>query len=87
MDEQEILKVASVLNTWNPLGDRAIKIADLDGYRAEAIEIIYNSGLRKNAKVSEIIMEVINEAFDLSLSESDCVDPARKINEILKRKA
>jgi len=87
MDEQEILKVANVLNTWNPLGDRAIKIADLDGYRTEAIEIIYNSGLRKNAKTSEIIMEVINEAFDLSLLESDCLEPAKKVNDILKRKA
>ena len=86
MDEQEILKVANVLDAWNPLGDRAIKIADLDGYRAESIEIIYNSGLRKNTKTSEIIMEVINEAFDLSLSESDCAEAATKINEILKRK-
>ena len=87
MDEQQILKVASVLNTWNPLGDRAIKIADLDGYRAEAIEIIYNSGIRKNAKTSELIMEVINEAFDLSLTESDCFEPAKKINVILKQKS
>jgi hypothetical protein len=87
MDEQEILKVANVLDTWNPLGDRAIKIADLDGYRAEAIEIIYNSGLRKKAKTSEIIMEVINESFDMSLSESDCLEPAKKVSAILKRKA
>jgi hypothetical protein len=87
MDEQEISKVANVLNSWNPLGDRAIKIADLDDYRAEAIEIIYNSGVHKNNKTSEIIMEVINESFDLSLTESDCSEVGQKIKDILKRKA
>ena len=40
MDETQITKVAEVLSEWNPLGNEARDIHDLDGYRTEAIDII-----------------------------------------------
>ena len=40
MDETQIIKVAEVLSEWNPLGNEARNIPDLDGYRTEAIDII-----------------------------------------------
>ena len=42
MDETQIIKVAEVLSEWNPLGNEARNIPDLDGYRTEAIDIIGN---------------------------------------------
>ena len=85
MDETQIIKVAEVLSEWNPLGKTAHNISDLDGYRTEAIDIIATfhlpfGGVTERSKV----MNVLNQAFDLSLSEKDCAEPARKIALILK---
>lgn len=39
-DDQKIEAVARVLLEWNPLGDDAQRVHDLDGYRTEAIDIL-----------------------------------------------
>ena len=38
-------KVMSLLVEWDPLGDRANSILDLDNYRTEAIDILFQLGL------------------------------------------
>ncbi len=86
MNETQITKVAEILSKWNPLGTKAQNIPDLDGYRTEAIDIIATfhlpfGGATERAKV----MTVLNQAFDLSLSEKDCAEPARQIALILKQ--
>jgi hypothetical protein len=40
MEKWEIEEVARVLNEWNPLGEAAEKMKDLDSYGTEAIDII-----------------------------------------------
>ena len=40
MNEELIIKVANVLEEWNPLGEAANTVEQLDGYRYEAIDII-----------------------------------------------
>jgi hypothetical protein len=42
IEDYEIEEVAKILTEWNPLGDDAKKIKDLNGYRTEAIDIIFN---------------------------------------------
>jgi hypothetical protein len=86
MDETQITKVAEVLSEWNPLGNKAHKIPDLDGYRTEAIDIIATFRLPfGGATEGSRVMSVLNQAFDLSLSEKDCAEPAMKIAFILKQ--
>ena len=86
MDEIQITKVAKVLSEWNPLGNEARNIPDLDGYRIEAIDIIASFHLPFIGSSEESrIMNVLNQAFELSLSEKDCAEPARKIALILKQ--
>ncbi len=36
MKEETISKIANVLDTWNPLGEKANSIDGLDGYRIDA---------------------------------------------------
>jgi hypothetical protein len=86
MNETQITKVAAVLSEWNPLGNKAHDIPDLDGYRIEAIDIIatFHSPF-VGATDRSTVMTVLNQAFDLSLSEKDCAEPARKIALILKQ--
>ena len=85
MNEGQISKVAAVLAEWNPLGSRADSIADLDGYRIEAIDIIMAiTVFPRFATPEEAVSDILNQAFDLSLKPAECVRPARKIKLILE---
>ena len=84
MEQREIEEIAKVLAEWNPLGAAADDVHDLDGYRTEAIDII--SVLRTiphPPALATIVMQVLNEAFDLSLTPRECSAPAQKISAIL----
>ncbi len=83
--EEKIRKTMDVLTRWNPLGDRTMTIEDLDNYRTEAIDILFNLQLAgPKANPARIVQEVINQAFDLSLSLEECVDVAREIQEFIR---
>jgi Domain of unknown function (DUF1871) len=86
-DDQQIEAVARVLRDWNPLGDDAEKVRDLDGYKTEAIDIFVEWPERADPKkAARIIMELLNEAFNLSLNLKECCDAATKISAILNKK-
>ena len=73
-----------LLTTWNPLGDKAKTIRDLDNYRTEAIDILFNLQLADpTANPARIVQKVLNQAFDLSLSLEECPDVSREIQEFI----
>ena len=84
MKDREIEEVARILNKWNPLGDDAKKVTDLDGYRTEAIDIIFHLKISQ-ANAKNIVMQVLNQAFDLSLTKEECSDPENEIITVLKK--
>jgi ribosome maturation factor RimP len=84
IQNEQIQKVMQVLTEWNPLGPRASTISDLNNYRTEAIDILFNLNLNKN-NPAVIVQQVINQAFDLSLSVADCARVGRKIQELIKK--
>ncbi|MGD0820687.1 MAG: hypothetical protein ABSA71_08070 [Desulfomonilia bacterium] len=87
MNEEQITAVANVLAKWNPLGEGARNVADLNGYRVEASDIIFGLKVRGNSVKPELlVMEVLNQAFDLSLTPQSCITPAQKIAAILGKK-
>jgi hypothetical protein len=90
MEEWKIEEVARVLNEWNPLGDAAEKVKDLDSYRTEAIDIIAIWPIRLSPqRAAKIVMEVLTGAFSFYLPDldvKDCIEPAAKISAILSRK-
>ena len=87
MDEEMITAVARVLTLWNPLGERASHIKDLDGFRVEAADIIFGLETRgKAVRTAQVVMEVLNEAFDLDLTAQNCALPAQEIAAILGKK-
>ena len=86
MEDYEIDEVAKILTEWNPLGDDAKKIKDLNGYRTEAIDIIFNLKINKNrANAKNIVMEVLNQAFNLNLTENECFGSTQKILNVLNK--
>jgi hypothetical protein len=86
MEDYEIEEVAKILNKWNPLGDNAKRIQDLNGYRTEAIDIIFNLKIKKKkASAENFVMEVLNQAFDLYLTKNECIGPTQKILNVLNK--
>ena len=88
MEDYEISEVSKILSEWNPLGDDAARVNDLDGYKTESIDILFEldaSGLN-NARVRKVVMQVLNEAFGIELTESGCSDAANKIIDMLGKK-
>ena len=68
------------------MGDDAKTIEDLDGYRTEASDIIFNLKIdRYRANAVNIVMEVLNQAFDLNLTKKECIGPTQKILNILNK--
>jgi len=86
MEDYEIEEVAKTLTEWNPLGDDAKKIKDLNGYRTEAIDIIFSLQVYKNRTSAEnIVMKVLNQAFNLFLTKNECIGPTQKILKVLNK--
>jgi hypothetical protein len=86
MEDYEIDEVAKILTEWNPLGDDAKKVKDLNGYRTEAIDIIFSLQIYKNRTGAEnIVSEVLNQAYGLFLTENECIAPTQKILNVLNK--
>ncbi len=82
--EKQIQGVMHLLTQWNPLGDRASTVQDLDNYKIEAIDILFHVGLSgPKTNPARIVRDVLNEAFGLSLSLDDCVDVGKEIKKIM----
>ena len=72
MKEELIDQIASILEKWNPLGEKASSIPDLDGYRVEAIDILSTINIISGSnKVERAINQVLAQAFDLELDKSE----------------
>ena len=90
--EKEREKVQDILTDWNPLGAKSKEIPDLDNYFTEANDILFH--IRTNLhfpkkgdmriRTQRIIRTVLNEAFSLSLADSDCKKPADEIMAVIK---
>ena len=94
MKQQNIEKIKSILKHWNPLGNRKDSISDLNNYETEVVDIIFNLEIEYNFpeksisknQLSIIVKEVLNQAFDLHLTRSDCDDYSIQILKILNEK-
>ena len=91
MNEEHIEKIKEILNGWNPLAEKANQISDLNEYNTEAVDILFHINTEinfKNTKESQvrirnIVKEVLNQAFDLYLTDKDCDAPSNAIYKIL----
>lgn len=94
MNLKHIKKIKKVLTKWNPLGDRATQITDLNDYETEATDIVFHSNINMSPikikdpkkRVHVIVKEVLEDAFDLNLTDKECEKPAEEIFKILFKK-
>ena len=86
MEEKQIQQVMKILTDWNPLCDEAFDIPDLDNYRTEACDILFHINFQKTnteKEISSLIKTILNQAFDLILTNEDCMDAGKKIYKIV----
>ena len=84
MNEELIIKVANVLEEWNPLGEAANTVEQLDGYRYEAIDIISAIKIVNGPrKIKESIEQVLTQAFNIDLDKARLEEATKEIKELL----
>ena len=84
MNEEQIINVAKVLEEWNPLGEAANTVEQLDGYRYEAIDIISTIQIVNGpGKIKESIEQVLTQAFNIELNQVKLAEAANKIKSII----
>ncbi len=90
--EKEGEKIQNILTSWNPLGSRSKEISDLENYFTEAYDILFHIKTNihfpkkgdKQTRIQKIIRTVLNGAFNLTLTDSDCKEPAYKIMSVIE---
>jgi len=83
--DQQIIEIQNILCEWDPLGDQKTRIPDLNNYETEAMDIasaLYIFTHNKNSTIT-LVRQIINEAFDLTLSRDDAAMTGTKIWQIL----
>ena len=84
MNEELIIQVANVLEEWNPLGEAANTVEQLDGYRYEAIDIISAVKIVSGpGKIKESIEQVLTQAFNIDLNKAKLEEATKKIKDLL----
>lgn len=94
MNQQKIEQIKAILKHWNPLGNTEHSIQDLNDYETEVDDIIFNLEIDYDypeksvtkKQLSKIVKEVLNQAFDLYLTNSDCDAPSEEIVEVLNQR-
>lgn len=84
MNEELIEKVKQILTEWNPLGDQASEVEDLNNYETEAIDILFYLNKKSSVeKINKVMVEVVSEAFGLFDDFEDTLQYAEKIKKAL----
>lgn len=74
-------EIQKILVEWDPLGDQKSRIPDLNNYETEAEDIdntIYIFGSDKKSVIN-IVIQTINQAFNLNVSREETLDVGTKI--------
>lgn len=82
MNEEQIEKVRQILTEWNPLGDFAAKVPDLDNYDTEANDLAFYIDKKSSVtKIDKLMIEILEQAFEFPLHLKDSLLHAERINQ------
>jgi hypothetical protein len=84
MNEEMAQAIANLLNEWNPLGERATLIKNLDGYAVEAEDILWSMDL-DNKTVRQALSAVLAEAFSIDVKASKLDRYSAQIEAVIKQ--
>ena len=83
-EDEKIIEISKILTAWNPLGERAAAMKDLDNYQTEAMDILSGIELYGHSP-KKAAAAVLQEAFLINLEETELDHYSRKIQTILAK--
>jgi hypothetical protein len=87
MDDEQIVEIQSILTEWNPLGEKASEIHDLNNYETEAIDILFYIDKKSSIdRINKIMTQVISQAFGVYHDLESTKQYAEKIRRTFKPK-
>jgi hypothetical protein len=83
-EDEKIVEISKILTEWNPLGERATAMNDLDNYQTEAMDILSTIELYGHSP-KKAASAVLQEAFLIDLEKTELDHYSRKIQAILAK--
>ena len=82
--DEKTIEISRILTAWNPLGERAAAIKDLDNYQTEAMDILSLIELYGYSP-KKAVSEIIREAFLIDLEKTELDHFSSKIKAVLEK--
>ena len=87
MNKKHIERIKDILSEWNPLGDMASQISDLDNYETEATDILFHINKKNSVEqISKMIKSVLEQAFDINVDNEKSLEVANEIHSMINAK-
>ncbi|MFM9825623.1 hypothetical protein [Flavobacterium sp.] len=84
MNDNQIEQVKQILTEWNPLGEFAVNVPELNNYDTEAKDLAsYIDKKSSVKKIDQILTEILEQAFDFPLNLEESLLYASKIKNII----
>ena len=87
MNEKHIERLKNILSEWNPLGDMASQISDLNNYEIEATDILFHTNKKNSVEqISKIIKTVLGQAFGINVDNEKSLVVAKEVYSMINAK-
>jgi hypothetical protein len=87
MNKIHIERLKHILSEWNPLGEQASQISDLENYEIEATDILFHINKKNSAEqISKMIKTVLGQAFGIEVDNEKSLVVANKIHAMINEK-
>lgn len=84
-EDEKIIEISKLLTEWNPLGERAAAMNDLNNYQTEAVDILSTIDLYGHSP-KKATSAVLQEAFLIDIEKAELDHYSRKVQAILAEK-
>jgi len=81
-EDEKAIEIGRILTEWNPLGDAAETVKDLNNYETEAFDILEAMGLFGDT-LEKAVAEVLGQAFNIDPESSELRGCCEKIRAAL----
>jgi len=80
MNKKQLEKVKQILSEWNPIGEQSSRIADLNNYETEAVDILFYIDKKSSVdQINKITAGILEEAFGVNIDLKESKKFAERI--------
>jgi hypothetical protein len=83
-ENEKIIEISKILTAWNPLGERAAAVKDLNNYQTEAVDIISVINMYGYSPKNAVSV-IIRAAFLIDLEKTELDHYSSKIKAVLEK--